>query len=298
MYNRTGARALGFYATVVSLYLGVTTAASGAEFDAKLNGLLPDSIRDSKVVKVAAPRQLPPNIYEENGILKGEAPELMRAIEPILGVKFDFADVQWPGVLPGIQAGRYDMSIGTVTYSKERESLFNMIVYRSNTEGILVTADAAPIKEELELCGKTVGSVQGSNVNAVLTQLNEECARKGLTPITIKMFPSTGLAVLALKAKNVDFYPGTYAGLAYIAATSDGTYSAYVIPTWRGLPQGAAIAKSEEGLAKAVTGALQVLHDTGEYQSILKKFGLESTILPKAEISLNPGIDTQKRVTR
>src|SRR5882757_4112595 len=96
-----------------SLGSGQVTDADAAQFNKGLHELLPEAIKQSGIVKVAAPRQLPPNIYEEAGVLKGEAPDLMKAIEPILGVKFNFADVQWPGVLPGIQSGNYDMSIGT-----------------------------------------------------------------------------------------------------------------------------------------------------------------------------------------
>ena len=54
----------------MSAYLILTGYASGAEFDQNLFDLLPDAIKTTKVVKVAAPRQLPPNIYEEKGVLK------------------------------------------------------------------------------------------------------------------------------------------------------------------------------------------------------------------------------------
>lgn len=287
----------------IALFLlagGFCATAFCAEFDPAINKLLPDDIRKSGVVRVASPRQLPPNVYEVNGVLQGEAPDLMRAVEPILGVKFDFADVQWPGVLPGIQSGRYDMSIGSVTYARDREASFNMVVYRSNTEGVLAKADrrGEPITSGMQLCGKTVGTVQGSSLNYLVAQQSTECLKSGQKEVTVKTYPSVGLALLAVKAGNLEFFPDSYGSLSYVAARSNGEFTVYFIPNWRGLPQAAAIAKNKPGLAEALVMALQRLHDTGEYQSILKKYNLQSTAIEKASIKMNPGVDMSNRIVQ
>ncbi len=284
---KTSTMALAAIAHLFPLMLGA--AATAGEFDQALADLLPQSIKDAGVVTIVSPQNVPPNIFVEGSELKGEAVDLIRAIEPVLGVKFEFIDLQWPGVIPGIQAGNYDMSIGVMSYKPEREEILDMIVYRSNVSGILARSEVADaIQVPSDLCGRVVAAVQGSVLLQQLETESAACVAGGKTAITIMNYPTTSLAMVALKSGSVEAYPASTGELAYAAQSSNGELVVRHFDEWQGNPQAAAVSKDEPGLADAIAGALQQLHDNGEYLEILKKYNLESSAIAKDEIVVNP----------
>ena len=290
-YNLTSAMKSAAYLTSLSLGFGLIIGldAYAAKPNAEIVALLPGSIKASGIVKIATPMQVPPNIYLENGVLKGEAVDLIRAIEPILGVKFEFDDMQWPGVIPGIQSGNYDMSIGVMSYTPDREAIMDMVVYRSNVSGVLVLKDVAPtIQKPSDLCGKPVATVQAAALLKQLELESKKCEADGHSAITIKTYPSTGMAMVALKGGGAVAYPASTGELAYGEATSGGELVRRNFAGWAGNPQAVAVSKTDAGLAEAIALAFRELFDTGEYQAILAKYGLEANIIKREEIRVNP----------
>lgn len=261
-----------------------------AQSNPDLAALLPESIKSKGVVTVATPMDVPPNIWLEDGNLRGEAVDLARAMEPILGVTFDFQDIQWPGVIPGIQSGNYDMSIGVMSYRPEREEVMDMIVFRSNVSGILTLAEnAGKITSPADLCGQPVAAVQGAVLFQQLEKESEACVAAGKPAINVQTYPKTGLAVVALKAGSVIAYPASTGEMAYVSSTSNGELISVHFNEWAGNPQAIAVSKELPGLADALAGALQELNENGTYLEILTRYGLEASAIAKDEIKVNPG---------
>ncbi|WEZ85362.1 transporter substrate-binding domain-containing protein (plasmid) [Rhizobium sp. 32-5/1] len=271
----------------VALFVGF--GAQAAQPNKEIIAMLPSSIKETGIVKVATPMQVPPNIFLENGVLKGEAVDLVRAIEPILNVKFEFDDMQWPGVIPGIQSGNYDMSIGVMSYTPDREAIMDMVVYRSNVSGVLVLKDhAAEIQVPSDLCGKPVATVQAAALLKQLELESKKCEADGASAINIKTYPSTGMAMVALKGGSAVAYPASTGELAYGESTSAGVLVRRNFSNWVGNPQAVAVSKSTPGLADAIALAFRELHASGEYQAILAKYGLDANIIKKEEMRVNP----------
>ena len=68
------------------------------------------------------PLSNPPYAYVDTDgkTLHGIAPDLSRSLEPLLGVKFRWVNTPFPGLMPGLQAHRFDMIWGSVTESTPR----------------------------------------------------------------------------------------------------------------------------------------------------------------------------------
>ncbi len=289
--NKIVRRLKGFGAIAsLALALSGATSAYAVEVNEELASLLPQRIREAGIVTVATPMQNPPNIFVKDGEPQGEAVDLMRAIEPILGVKFEFSDIQWPGVLPGVQSGNYDMSIGIISYRPDREQIVDLVVYRANKSGILLPANEADtIKVSSDLCGKTVAAVQGSILFQRLETDSEQCKTSGKDAISIRTYPSTGLAIVALKSGNAVAFPASTGELSYGERESNGQLVKHYFDEWEGNPQAAAVSKNNKGLAEAIAGAFKQLHDAGIYQEILEKYGLAENMVAKDQIVVNPG---------
>ena len=80
-----------------------------------------------------------------------------------IGVKPQFIDTQWSGVIPALYAGRFDM-VPTMSYTKERlERVLFSIPYADASQALLIrAADKDKIKTIADMSGKVLGIKLGS----------------------------------------------------------------------------------------------------------------------------------------
>src|SRR5436309_5423158 len=65
---------------------------------------------------VATSGNLPPNTFvDERNQLTGYDVEVCRLVEKALGVPMTFERLDWKGILPGLQTGRFDLVCSTST---------------------------------------------------------------------------------------------------------------------------------------------------------------------------------------
>jgi polar amino acid transport system substrate-binding protein len=196
-----------------------TGAAAGGASNppaAKLNLPLPDRITKAGVINVANPLSNPPYAFKDtSGTLQGVAPDLAAALEPVLGVKFKFVDTPFPGLIPGLQSGKFDMIWGSVTDTKAREALLDFVDYEQDG-GILLIAKGNPkkINDITSLCGDAASGLAGSAQLTLLADQSTKCTAAGNKAVTVKTFQDIPSAELALRSGQVDtFMAGLGAGL-------------------------------------------------------------------------------------
>jgi ABC-type amino acid transport substrate-binding protein len=92
----------------------------------------------------------------------GSTPNRLLGRDPI-GVKADFIDTQWSGVIPALYVGRFDM-VPTLSYTKERmERVLFSIPYADASQALLIrAADKEKIKTIADMSGKILGIKLGS----------------------------------------------------------------------------------------------------------------------------------------
>src|SRR5207248_2063142 len=80
-----------------------------------------------------------------------------RYLAPI-GVKAEFIDTQWSGVIPALYAGRFEM-VPTMSYTKERlERVLFSIPYADASQALLIrSADKDKIKTIGDMSGRVLG---------------------------------------------------------------------------------------------------------------------------------------------
>jgi polar amino acid transport system substrate-binding protein len=142
-----------------------------------------------------------PYEYFQNGKIIGYDCDIANALAAKLGVKTQFLDTAWAGVIPALYAGKFDCIISgmTITAARAKKVLFSM-PYADASNAILIRAGDDQLKSATDLSGKTVGVQLGSAAAGVIQTFDDKLKASG----------KPGFAGV----KQYDHYPEAYQDLA------------------------------------------------------------------------------------
>ncbi len=261
--------------------------------DDALAAMLPKSIADNGTLVIATDASYAPNEFLKDG--KG-APigmdvDLGNAIAQLLGLKTEWRNTGFDGILAGLGAGRYDLSLSSFTDTKKREQQVNFVTYLQAGVSIVVAkGNPENINSSTDLCGKKVGAENGTTEQDMLTKEDVDdsvvkiCKDAGKPAPQQFGYPTQNDVNVALASGRLD---------AYMADTPVAEYAVKVtadkfekVGKDVGVaPYGIAIPKEPAQLTPAIQKAVQKLMDDGAYQKILANWGLEDAGITKAEIN-------------
>ena len=124
-----------------------------------------DQIRAAGVFKVGTEGTYPPfTFHDASGALTGFDVEIAREIARRLGVKAEFLEGKWDGLIAGLDARRYDAVANEVTITEERQAKYDFSApYIVSKAVLLVRADNTAIKSFEDLKGKRSAHTLTSN---------------------------------------------------------------------------------------------------------------------------------------
>ena len=101
--------------------------------------------------------------HDETGALTGFDVEVGTLIAEGLGVKPEFVETAWDGILAGVDSGRFDIACNGVGYTEERAKSYNFSTPYVYTEMVLVVAeDNQEINAIEDLTGKKTANSPNS----------------------------------------------------------------------------------------------------------------------------------------
>src|SRR6478736_6158541 len=104
---------------VAALLLATPAGESVPALDVNANAveLLPNSVASRRVLRVAIPTNEPPTQFYKEGTryLTGVNPDIARLIGEALGLEVEIKVVNFDSIIPGMAAGRYDMTVSSMT---------------------------------------------------------------------------------------------------------------------------------------------------------------------------------------
>jgi polar amino acid transport system substrate-binding protein len=244
---------------------------------------LPKEIVDRGVLRVATAAAYPPDqlVDESTKEVTGWSPELLREAAKRMGVKVEFTDMEFAGILPGVQSGKFDLGSSSFAVTDERKKAVDFVTY-SQTGDTLLVAKGNPKGLDFDsLCGMPVGVTKGSVSDFAAQEVSKKCSDSGDKKLDIQAFPNQNGAILALDAGRVDAVIASLTVNAYLAQQSNNKFDATdkVLST---RTVGYAVKKGSDQLANALMTSLKTMKDDGTYDSILKKWGVEGTGLGSA----------------
>ncbi|MGW5781621.1 ABC transporter substrate-binding protein [Streptomyces sp. NPDC003863] len=260
--------------------------------DAALHEALPEQIKKAGTVRVATDVPYPPFamfVTEGKSDLTGLDYDLGQALGAKLGVRFAFTPTKFDGIVPALQAGRFDAAMSALTDNKERQKVVDFVDYSRSGSGVLVAeGNPAKISTLDDLCGRKVGVQAATNQYELLTAHQAACRAAGRKPADIQTFPKDSDAQLALRAGKVVAEVVTKPAAGWSAKTADGgkAFDLAEDPEapagYRASPNGIAVRRQLPQLTEAIRKALQALIDDGTLTKICDKYGVASIAVKEA----------------
>ncbi|MDZ5443487.1 ABC transporter substrate-binding protein [Micromonospora sp. 4G57] len=264
---------------------GQTSQAGGSASvaaDAKATDLVPAALKEKGVLRVATAEGYPPmEMYKEGTQdLIGVDPELAAAIAGRLGLKLEMTNASFPGLIPGLQADRWDLAMSSMSDTEERRKAVDFVDYFQAGGAIMVAkGNPAGVKDLADLCGRAVVLAKGSSNLAIGEGQNAKCGKK----MTISQSEDAPTGLLQIDAgravATIVDYP-----VAKMLAQESGKYEVLEAQYEAG-PWGIAIDKKDSQLRDAVRKALQELIDSGEYAKIMEKWGVQGSAVKAATVN-------------
>ncbi|GHH89618.1 ABC transporter substrate-binding protein [Streptomyces capitiformicae] len=267
---------------------------------APLAGKLPASIRDKGVINVGSDIAYAPVEYkDESGKVVGIDLDVAAAMGEQLGVEFEFQNATFDTLIGGLAAKRYDIAMSAMTDTKDRQEGIDSDTGKKVGAGVdfvdyftagvsLYTnkGDDQGIKTWDDLCGKTIAVQRNTFSHDLAKEQATKCKKDKKDELKIEDFATNPEAETRMRSKGADVVSADYPVAAYSVKTSGGgKYFEIVGDQVEAGPYGIAVAKENTELRDALQAAVQAIIDNGEYEKIIKKWGVEDGAVTEAKIN-------------
>lgn len=232
-------------------------------------------VADSELVKpgtltMSVNPTLPPmQFVDSSGELKGMRVELGKEIAKRLCLTPEYVRIEFSAMIPGLQAGRWDMINTGIFFTKERAGIMQMIPYEDQAISVSVVTTNTTVKDKDGLDGLRVGVELGGFEETKARALDAELKAAGKTGLVIQTFDNFALAFQALRAGQVegvvsiDGVAKEYDSRGDFRRAVSGLYPAPV-----------AVAFKNAKLADAVSGVLKEMKADGSLGKLFDSYGL------------------------
>jgi polar amino acid transport system substrate-binding protein len=277
------------FAAMAALTL-VSADSRAASMDPKLHAMLPADIQKSGEVRVGTEPTAPPYVFygEDNKTLVGMEVELAKELGERLGVNFTFMPTQFASIVPGIQAGRFDVGMSAMGDFVPREKVVDEVDYTYEATGILVTeGNPHGVTKLGDACGLRAAGVQGSIPLQLLDKQKGLCSAD--KPLEVLQFPSNDQLTVALNSGRADVSMDTYGVAAYTLKHQPPS-----LPHKLELVKGAryavgyqaiVVSKNAPQLRDAIKAALEAMMVDGSYKALFVKWDLSDNALSAITIN-------------
>jgi polar amino acid transport system substrate-binding protein len=290
--TRSGRRGLAV-AALLAVCAGCSTgtASTGStSSDAPLADKLPQSVQDKGELVLATSAEFPPCEYYPPGSSKMEGfePDLWNAMGEKLGVPVNAVSIQFAGLIPGVQGGRFDLAMECISDKPERQAQVTLLDFMYAEVGVVIGSDNPKkvTEDPLTLCGLKGGAATGTINRDRLDMFAENCKKNGKATVTPVEFPEQGQVLLALQSGRIDFLTQDHAAAEYISKQSNFPVTILPSPLIPRQYIGIAIAKENKELQDAMLAALKAIHEDGTYDKVLEKWNLTDLALDEPGFNL------------
>lgn len=209
--------------------------------------------------------------HDEGDELVGYDVEVAKAIGEKLGVKVNFVEGEWSGLLAGLDSGRYDIMVNGVEIDESRREKYDFsIPYATNRTVVIVRADDDSIQSMEDLAGKKTANTLNSTYAAVGEAYGAQVTGVDDFIQTIELLTSGRIdATLNAEVSYYD-YLNTHPDAQVKIACTDPQATQVAIPMRKG--------EETKALREAIDKALAELAQEGTLAELsVKYFGMDIT---------------------
>lgn len=209
----------------------------------------------------------PFSYHDTSNALVGFDVDIGRAIAKKLGVKAEFVEGKWDGLIAGLNVGRYDAVINQVGITPERKAKYDFSdPYISSEAVLIVRDDNTSIKTFDDIKGKR-------SANTLTSNFGKLAAQHGAEVVPVQGFND---AISLLTSGRVDATINDY--LSYLDFKKQQPAAHVKVVAHDNSAEfsnsGVLLRKDQPALREAINQALKAIHADGTYKQIsLRYFG-------------------------
>ncbi|MCO5072411.1 MAG: ABC transporter substrate-binding protein [Rhizobiaceae bacterium] len=252
----------------ISKHISLAIAAAGLALSV---GVV--QLQAQEMLKIGTEGAYPPfNNLTADGKLEGFDIDIANALCEEMKVKCEFVTQDWDGIIPALQAGKFDAIIASMSITPERAEKVDFTKKYYNTPSAL----AGP--KDSDLKGVTKEDMAGKTIGAATSTTHYNYAEKTYTDSEVKGYPSSPESQLDLANGRLDAIEDDISVLTEWLNSPEGQCCKII-----GLPEpqpeeifgpgaGIAVRKGETELAERFNKAIQAIRASGKYKEINDKY--------------------------
>ncbi|BEP52099.1 transporter substrate-binding domain-containing protein [Variovorax sp. V116] len=185
-------------------------------------------IKASGELRIGCEAAYVPFTYRQEGRIVGYDVELADMLCAPLGVKPNFIDTAWAGVIPSLYAKKFDVVMSSMSYTKERlERVGFSVPYAEASQALLIRAeDSGKIKVVGDLNNRVLAVKLGSPGQILQDKINAGLKTAGGAGFKeVRTFDDHPAAYVSLAQHRVDGVLNTLATLAMVMRDVPGKYA-------------------------------------------------------------------------
>jgi polar amino acid transport system substrate-binding protein len=265
----------------------LTAATFSVQTDPSIAGQVPADVKSSGELTVASDATYAPDesFASDGKTVIGMDADLAKAIAGLMGLKAVVQNQTFDSIIPGLDAGKYNLGMSSFTDTKEREKTVDFVTYATAGESFFVKTDGGPTINSInDICGLKVGAEKGTTEADDATSQSKKCTDAGKPAVAVSTFPDEAGVNVALSSGRVDAGFADTPVADYAVKQSGGDFKLSPAPSIANAPYGIAMAK-DSGLQQPVLAAVKKLMADGTYKQILDYWGLQSIAIDNPTIN-------------
>ena len=263
------------------------------ELDTDLAAMVPEYFTDRGKLVVAARSAAPYFVVNPGNEYSGLNVDLNTSISLLLGLEIDYLQTTSDATVPGLQAGRLDMSAPMGDFLERQEEVDFVDYAKSEVSALSMVENGLNIQQSSDLCGYVVAIEQGAATEKTVARVAENCAAAGEEEPTTDSYPDKNAALLAVQSGRADLLLAPFASNAAVSNESPDMFVSEPLSDALEFPGGGAIygiaTAKGNGLAEVVLAAIERLVEHGIYDELFTAYGIDKAKLDPAEVIINGG---------
>lgn len=240
----------------------------------------PDSIVKAGKIVFCSDLSAPPLSYlDENNQPVGSDIDFGQEIAKRFGVKAEFVNTPFDGIIPALQAKHCDAIISELFDKPKRREVVDFVDYMNSGQALLVAkGNPKNIKTLGDLSGAKIAAENGTTIQSLVEDQNKKFAAAGKAPANLVIFPKDTDALQALQLQQVEVYGTTVESAGFYMLKTPGVFEVAGEPFSK-IVAGIATRKDDTELHDAIQKAFDAIKADGTDRSIFKKWHIEGAAL-------------------
>ena len=228
--------------------------------------------QDMKKVVIGTEGAYPPfNNLEADGTLTGFDIDIAKALCEEMKVECTFVTQDWDGIIPALQAGKFDAIIASMSITDERKEKVDF------TNKYYNTPPAIAVPKDSDITEATDAALSGKMLGAQSSTTHSNYAEAKLPSAELKLYPTTDEYKLDLESGRIDAVIDDVVVLSEWVDSDAGACCKILgtltpDPEINGPGAGIALRKGEDELRESFNKAITALRENGKYKEINDKY--------------------------